>query len=104
MILRSPTEHENADHRHAGMDGRHPAPQDASGHILVNLGPGSPCRDDEPYKGYPTHTKFHDNSPATKPNFEMRTIGTSHFRYFGGAGMTVPQFLHVRSFSSLENF
>ena len=27
-----------------------------------------------------------------------------HFRYFGGTGTTVPQFLHVRSFSSLENF
>jgi hypothetical protein len=27
-----------------------------------------------------------------------------HFRYFGGAGITVPQFLQVRSFSSLENF
>jgi hypothetical protein len=33
--------------RHAGMDGRYPGPQDASGHIHVNLGPGSPCRDDE---------------------------------------------------------
>jgi hypothetical protein len=32
---------------HAGMDGRHPGPQDASGHIPVNVGPGSPCRDDE---------------------------------------------------------
>jgi hypothetical protein len=27
-----------------------------------------------------------------------------HFRYFGGTGTTVPQFLQVRSFSSLENF
>jgi hypothetical protein len=33
--------------RHAGMDCRHPGPQDASGRIPVNLGPGSPCRDDE---------------------------------------------------------
>jgi hypothetical protein len=33
--------------RHAGMDCRHPGPQDASGHIHVNLGLGSPCRDDE---------------------------------------------------------
>jgi hypothetical protein len=33
--------------RHAGMDCRHPGPQDASAHIHVNLGPGSPCRDDE---------------------------------------------------------
>jgi hypothetical protein len=29
MILRSPTEHENADRRHAGMDGRHPGSRDA---------------------------------------------------------------------------
>jgi hypothetical protein len=29
MILRSPTEHENADLRHAGMDGRHPGERDA---------------------------------------------------------------------------
>src|SRR5215510_15730793 len=27
-----------------------------------------------------------------------------HVRYFAGTGTTVPQFLHVRSFSSLENF
>ena len=33
--------------RHAGMDCRHPGPQDASGHIHVNLGSGSPCRNDE---------------------------------------------------------
>jgi hypothetical protein len=32
MILRSPTKHENGD-RHAGMDGRHPGAQDASGNI-----------------------------------------------------------------------
>src|ERR671923_2591259 len=32
MILRSPTEHENADLRHAGMDGRHPGSQDAFEH------------------------------------------------------------------------
>src|SRR5262245_26900917 len=27
-----------------------------------------------------------------------------HVCHFGGTGTTVPQFLHVRSFSSLENF
>jgi hypothetical protein len=32
--------------RHAGTDCRHPGPQDASGHIHVNLGSGSPCRND----------------------------------------------------------
>ena len=59
MSLRSPTEDENEDYsiatrvlpigsfRHAGMDCRHPGPQDASGHIHVNLGSGSPCRNDE---------------------------------------------------------
>jgi hypothetical protein len=35
MILRSPTEDENAELRHAGMDGRHPGWQDASGDIHV---------------------------------------------------------------------
>ena len=35
--------------RHAGMDCRHPGPQDASGHIHVHLGSGSPCRNDELY-------------------------------------------------------
>jgi hypothetical protein len=35
MSLRSPTEHENADLRHAGMDCRHPGSQDASGDIHV---------------------------------------------------------------------
>jgi hypothetical protein len=31
MILRTPTEDENGELRHAGMDGRHPGVQDASG-------------------------------------------------------------------------
>ena len=35
MILRSPTEHENADHRHAGIQVR----KDASGNVHVNLIP-----------------------------------------------------------------
>jgi hypothetical protein len=35
MILRSPTEHENADLCHAGMDSRHPGSLDASGDIHV---------------------------------------------------------------------
>jgi hypothetical protein len=39
MILRSPTEHENGELRHAGMDGRHPGVQDASGDIHVGLIP-----------------------------------------------------------------
>ena len=38
MILRSPTEHENADLRHAGMD--------ASGDIHVNLDSSTPCWND----------------------------------------------------------
>ena len=58
MILRSPTDHENGrislhakvnvrrrgfaigSLRHAGMDCRHPGPQDASGHIHISLGSG----------------------------------------------------------------
>jgi hypothetical protein len=35
MILRSPAENKNPAIRHAGMDGRHPGPQDASGDIHV---------------------------------------------------------------------
>ena len=47
MILRSPAEHENADLRHAGMDGRHPSgSQDASGDVHVNLGSSTPCWND----------------------------------------------------------
>jgi hypothetical protein len=44
--LTLPTEHENADHRHAGMDGRHPGSQDASGNVHVNLDSSSPCWND----------------------------------------------------------
>jgi hypothetical protein len=46
MILRSPTENENADRRHAGMDGRHPGVQDASGDIRVGLDSSTPCWND----------------------------------------------------------
>ena len=46
MILRSPAEHENAELRHAGMDGRHPGPQDASGDIHVGLDSSTPCWND----------------------------------------------------------
>jgi hypothetical protein len=38
MISRSPTEHENGELRHAGMDGRYPGVQDASGDIQINPG------------------------------------------------------------------
>jgi hypothetical protein len=37
MILRSPTEYEIRDFRHAGMDCRHPGSEDASGDIHVGL-------------------------------------------------------------------
>jgi hypothetical protein len=47
MILRSPAEHENAELRHAGMNGRHLGPQDASGHVHVNLDSGTPCWNDQ---------------------------------------------------------
>ena len=46
MILRSPTEHENRELRHAGMDGRHPGVQDASGDIHVGLDSSTPCWND----------------------------------------------------------
>ena len=35
MSLRSSTENANGERRHAGMDGRHPGAQDASGDIHV---------------------------------------------------------------------
>jgi len=48
MILRSPTVDENADHRHAGMDGRRPScAQDASGDIHVGMDSSTPCWNDE---------------------------------------------------------
>jgi hypothetical protein len=43
MILRSSTENQNRDLRHAGMDSRHPGRRDASGNIHVNLGSSTPC-------------------------------------------------------------
>ena len=46
MILRSPTEDENGELRHAGMDGRHPDAQDASGDIHVGLDSSTPCWND----------------------------------------------------------
>ena len=46
MILRSPTEHENAELRLAGMDRRHPGSQDASGDIHVGLDSSTPCWND----------------------------------------------------------
>ena len=46
MSLRSPTEHENADLRHAGMDGRYPGRKDASGDIHVSLDSSTPCWND----------------------------------------------------------
>jgi hypothetical protein len=46
MILRSPTEHENGDFRHAGMDSRHQVRKDASGNIHVSLDSSTPCWND----------------------------------------------------------
>jgi hypothetical protein len=47
MSLRSSTEYENGELRHAGMDSRHPGAQDASGDIHVALDSSTPCRNDE---------------------------------------------------------
>jgi len=44
-MLRSPTEIKNRD-RHAGMDGRHPGLQNASGDIHVGLDSSTPCWND----------------------------------------------------------
>ena len=57
--------------RHAGMDCRHLGPQDASEHIHVNLGPGTPCRDDEYCNVYVTHTN-------------LMAIGLQHNQIFEG--------------------
>jgi hypothetical protein len=46
MGLHSPTEHKNADLRHAGMDSRHPGRKDAFGNIHVNLDSSTPCWND----------------------------------------------------------
>ena len=34
--------------RHAGMECRHPGPAGCVGNIRINLGSGSPCRNDDP--------------------------------------------------------
>jgi hypothetical protein len=51
MSLRSSTENANGERRHAGMDGRHPGTQDASGDIHVVLDSSTPCWNDgiEPF-------------------------------------------------------
>ena len=46
ISLRSPTEHENRELRHAGMVSRHPGVQDASGDIHVGLDSSTPCWND----------------------------------------------------------
>src|SRR5262245_42372235 len=46
MMLRSPTEDENPDLRHAGTDCRHPDSQEASGDIHVSLDSSTPCWND----------------------------------------------------------
>jgi hypothetical protein len=46
MSLRSPTEDENKDHPHAGMDGRIQFRKDASGDVHVNLDSSTPCWND----------------------------------------------------------
>ena len=46
MILRSPTEDENGDLRHAGMDCRHLGSREASGNIHVSLDSSTPCWND----------------------------------------------------------
>jgi multidrug efflux system outer membrane protein len=46
MSVRSPTDHENGDLRHAGMDCRHPGPQDASGDLRVDLDSRAPSWND----------------------------------------------------------
>ena len=49
------------------MDSRHPGPQDASGHIHVNLGSGTPCRNDEIEEYSPTLTNLRcGEQPNTK--------------------------------------
>jgi len=46
MILRSPTEHENGDFRHAGMIAGIQVRKDASGDIHVSLDSSTPCWND----------------------------------------------------------
>jgi hypothetical protein len=59
MSLRSPTEDENADHRHAGMDCRHPSgAQDAFEDIHVDVDSSTPCWNDN-IEGFCLHCNFH---------------------------------------------
>src|SRR5215468_7510346 len=45
-----------------------------------------------------------ERSEAVERLERFERLEQVHFCYLGGTGTTVPQFLHVRSFSSLENF
>jgi hypothetical protein len=91
----SPTEHENADLRHAGMDCRHPGPQDASGDIRVNLDSSTPCWNDESRGRRPTEVP-----PA--PNFSKETQSTRREEVsvkafpLGASAMEFRVFLHQK--------
>jgi hypothetical protein len=71
MILRSPAENENGELRHAGMDGRHPGVQDASGDIHVGLDSSTPCWNDGIEESYQRLTE-----PSTLSIFEGGTKDT----------------------------
>ena len=59
MSLRSPTEDENADHRHAAwIVGIHQVRRDASGDIHVDLDSSTPCWNDN-VEGFCLHCNFH---------------------------------------------
>jgi hypothetical protein len=54
--------------RHGSVYGRHPVPQGCVRIHPCNLGPGSPCRDDESCNVYVTHTNLMA-SPQPKLKF-----------------------------------
>jgi hypothetical protein len=65
---------------------------------------GAPFKMFKPYRRFPLNIA---RAPTSRPTTSgttgtIGTSGTRSVRYFGGAGTTVPHFLHVRSFSSLE--
>jgi hypothetical protein len=74
MILRSSTENENKDLRHAGMDRRHPGPQIASGDIMqiwvpaVHAGTTS-------FAMFTYLKKPHGNKPPHQSNFRREFVG-----------------------------
>jgi hypothetical protein len=70
MSLCSSTENKNEELRHAGMDGRHPDAQDASGDVDIGLDSSSPCWNDGT-ETEPTPVFSRERTKAAKDSFNL---------------------------------